>query len=111
MHLQIPVSNTTVYMLHDHFVLLQKCLQAFYIHILSLSAYILEMHISSQKNKWETIDLKGVQSTVGTFSWCPHWQELVIAGIYFRKMSEIYFSLGCPYYKGVHSACKESHVR
>lgn len=68
MHLQIPVSNTTVYMLHDHFVLLQKCLQAFYIHILSLSAYILEMHISSQKNKWETIDLKGVQSTVGTFS-------------------------------------------
>lgn len=51
MHLQIPVSNTTVYMLHDHFVLLQKCLQAFYIHILSLSAYILEMHISSQKNK------------------------------------------------------------
>ena len=106
MYLQIPASNTTVYMLHDHFVLLQKCLLAFHVHILSLSAYILEMHISSQKNKWETIDLKGVQSTVGTFSWYPHWQELVIAGVYFRQMSEIYFSLACPYYKGVQRAKK-----
>lgn len=58
----------------------------------------------------EQVGNKGVQSTVGTFSWCPHWQELVIAGVYFRQMSKIYFSLGCPYYQGVHSAGKESRV-
>ena len=60
------------------------------------------------ENNWpqgSTVNCRDLQC------WCPHWQELVIAGVYFRQMSEIYFSLGCPYYKGVHSACKESHVR
>ena len=82
-----------------------------YPYTLTVSLHLRNAYFKPKEQVGNNIDLKGVQSTVGTFSWCPHWQELVIAGVYFRQMSEIYFSLGCPYYKGVHSACKESHVQ